>query len=266
MSDVIPEIKLTNVTASVGGFAVVRGVNFTVPPGTKIAIVGTNGAGKSTLLRAIAGINPATEGTVSIAGQDVSKMKLRQRARLMAFVAQEETPPADLTLSEMVCLGRIPHRPAWAVTPSREIKFVREALAYVGLSDRLNTSCDHLSGGERRRAMLARGLAQHCPVLILDEPTNHLDIAWTLRMLRFLTGLDATVIVAIHDLDLVLRYFDAVAVLHDRALLAFGNPRDVLSSHTVNDAFNVDAVQTIHERTGASHLLISERKETTDET
>lgn len=261
----IPEIELSNVSAAVGGYTVVTGVSFSISPGEKLAIVGTNGAGKSTLLRTIAGISAAPSGTVTIGGKNVAKMRLRQRAKLMSFVAQEDAPPADLTLSEMVCLGRIPHRPAWAVTPEREMKIVRQSLDCVGLGDRLNTPCDRLSGGERRRAMLARGLAQNCPVLILDEPTNHLDIAWTLRMLGFLSNLDATVITAIHDLDLVLRYFDKVAVLHDHKLLAFGAPKDVLSSATINDAFNVSVTQTTHPHTGASHLLISEREEPENE-
>lgn len=257
----IPVISVRNVTASIAGKTIVSDVNFEVNPGTKVALVGTNGAGKSTLLRAIAGINPPTAGQVLIDGESVADMKLRRRAKIMAFVAQEEVPSADLTVGEMVCLGRIPHRPPWAVSPDKERDLVVESLARVGLADRIDVACDHLSGGEKRRAMLARGLAQNCPVLMLDEPTNHLDIAWTLQMLDFLAHLRMTVIAAIHDLDLVLRYFDTVVVLHDGAMLACGSPVDVLSCDLVADAFGVDAIQSPHPVSGKPHLLISQRKE-----
>lgn len=265
MSQHIPSIVLDDVAASVDGYQVVSGVSFQVPGGTKLALVGTNGAGKSTLLRAMAGINPATRGRVLVDGTPITEIKHRQRAKTISFVSQEETPPADLTLAEMVSLGRLPHRPPWAINPDKEKEIVRAALGKVGLEDRLHVSCDHLSGGERRRAMIARGLAQRCPVLVLDEPTNHLDIAWTLRLLETLTELDVTVIAAIHDLDVVLRHFDLVAVLHDHRLFAFGSPEDVIDTPLMDEAFRVEALQTPHPVTHDPHLLISKGKETPDE-
>lgn len=261
----IPDIVLEDVAASVDKHEVVSGVSFAVPAGAKLALVGTNGAGKSTLLRAMAGINPPTKGKVLIGGCCISQFKPRQRAKTISFVSQEETPSADLTLAEMVSLGRLPHRPPWAINPDKEKQIVTDALNTVGLADRLNASCDHLSGGERRRAMIARGLAQRCPVLMLDEPTNHLDIAWTLRLLGTLASLDVTVIAAIHDLDVVLRHFDAVAVLHDHRLLAFGPPGQIITSELMAEAFKVEALQTPHPQTNQPHLLISKGKDNTDE-
>lgn len=260
MNGHVPDVRLRDVTASIGSHMVVSGVSFEVPAGCKAAIVGTNGAGKSTLLRAMAAINPPTSGTVLVGGEDIARMKHRQRAKTISFVSQEEGPPADLTLAEMVSLGRLPHRPSWAVDAGREKDIVTFALEVVGMADRLDVSCDRLSGGERRRAMIARGLAQRCPVLMLDEPTNHLDIAWTIRVLDALSEFDATVIAVIHDLDLVLRHFDLVAVLHDHRLLAFGPPVEVITTELMAGAFGVSAVQVAHPLTDANHLLVS-RKE-----
>jgi len=257
----IPEIRLEDVAAQVEGHVVVRGVSLTIPAGTKLALVGTNGAGKSTLLRAIAGIAAPAAGRVLLDGRPLSAMKPRERARVIAFVSQEETPPDDLRLGEMVALGRIPYRSPWSMTTHGELHIVREALSALGLGDRLETPCTNLSGGERRRAMIARGLAQRCPVLMLDEPTNHLDIAWQLRLLDLLGAQPTTVIAAIHDIDTVLRHFDLVAVLHDGRLQAFGRPTEVLDTGLMGEAFAVEAMQISHPETHQSHLLISGGKD-----
>ncbi|MDN5978447.1 ABC transporter ATP-binding protein [Acidipropionibacterium jensenii] len=254
-------MKVSGVSAAVGGRTVVSGVTFDVPAGAKLALVGTNGSGKSTLLRALAGINPAVSGSVTLDGRAVQRIKARERARMISFVSQEEVPPAELRLGEMVALGRIPHRPPWAIDTASEERIVVESLTAVGLEKRIGSPCDHLSGGERRRAMIARGLAQECPVLILDEPTNHLDIAWQLRLLDLIGDLQGTVIAAIHDIDSVLRHFDLVAVLHEGRLWAFGDPVEVINHTLMDQAFEVDAQQFMNPTTQQPHLLISRRKD-----
>ena len=189
-------------------------------------------------------------------------MRPRERARVISFVSQEETPPDDLRLGEMVALGRIPYRSPWSMDTHGEMHIVRESLAALGLGDRLETPCTNLSGGERRRAMIARGLAQRCPVLMLDEPTNHLDIAWQLRLLDLLGAQPTTVIAAIHDIDTVLRHFDLVAVLHDGRMEASGRPAEVLDAGLMGEAFAVEAMQIPHPHTHQPHLLISRGKDT----
>ncbi|EPD32531.1 ABC transporter ATP-binding protein [Propionimicrobium lymphophilum] len=254
-------ISVRGVAAAVGGYVAVKHVSFDVPYGTKLALVGTNGAGKSTLLRALAGINPAVEGIVRIGERDVTAYAPKTRARIISFVGQEESPPAALTLGEMVNLGRIPHRAPWSVDVHKDRDIVVSALAQVGLDDRIDSACDHLSGGERRRAMIARGLAQGSPIFMLDEPTNHLDIAWQLKLLKLLTTLECTVVAAIHDLDLVLRNFDMVAVMHAGSMIAFGEPKDVINTQLMDEAFRVEAIQAPNPVTHETHLLISKGKE-----
>lgn len=253
-----PQIDIHGVAAAVGGCTVVSDVNLIIPPGAKVALVGVNGAGKSTFLRALAGVEKPAAGTVTLDGQPLHSLRARKRAQLITFVSQEETPPADLTLEEMVSLGRIPHRPSWAVNTEDERPIVEASLAAVGLSDRMTTSCDQLSGGERRRAMLARGLAQQTPVLFLDEPTNHLDISWTLHTLNLIRELPGTVVVAMHDLDLVMRYFDHVVVVDRHRVTASDHPVDVFTPEFMRTTFNVDAEQIVSPTTTQSHLIIND--------
>ena len=113
-------LKADNLTCSIGRRVIVSGIDLDVQPGTMTALVGVNGVGKSTLMRVLAGIRPATAGRVEVDGKDLSQLRPRERARLMAFVAQEEAAPEDLTLSEMVTLGRLPHLMPWQVGGSDE--------------------------------------------------------------------------------------------------------------------------------------------------
>lgn len=192
-------LKADNLACSIGRRVIVSGIDLDVQPGTMTALIGVNGAGKSTLMRVLAGIRPATTGRVKIAGKDISRLRPKERARLLAFVAQEEAAPEDLSLSEMVALGRLPHLMPWQVGGSKEKRVVAECLEMVGLTHLADRRCGHLSGGERRRAMLAKGLAQGTDLLLLDEPTNHLDLTTREALSMALNEFEGTVMLVSHD-------------------------------------------------------------------
>lgn len=247
-------LEICSVAAGFNKTPLLTNVSFTVEPGTMTALVGVNGAGKSTLLRAIAGISPALAGQVLYDGVSVHSMRPRQRARQLTLVGQEESPPGDLTVSEMVALGRLPHLKSWEVGGKREQKIVADALALVGLSDLAERPCDQLSGGQRRRALLARGFAQGTDMVMLDEPTNHLDVHHQLHLLKVLRESGRTILATIHDLDLAVAHFDQVVVLHEGAMLAAGNPSDVLTSDNVRKVFDVEAhLLTV---AGKTHIIV----------
>jgi len=247
-----------DVACARGKRVIVSGVDLNVPAGSKLALVGPNGAGKSTLLRVLAGLDAPVSGSVTVDGADVHRMRSRERARLIAVQGQEEAPSAELTLAEAVALGRTPHRTPWALGEEGEKDIVDQALQAVGLAGRGDQSCTRLSGGERHRVVLARALAQRTPLLMLDEPTNHLDAAWRLRLMDALEGLRSTVVAAIHDLDLVLRYFDSVAVVDDGRIVAYGPPLHIFTAELLDEVFGVHGDIVAHPRTGRPHLLIGD--------
>lgn len=240
-----------------GRRTIVSGVDVEVPAGSRLALVGPNGAGKTTLLRVLAGLDRPAAGSVEVGGRDVHTLSARRRARLIAVQGQEETPSSELTLAEAVALGRTPHRSPWSLGEPGERDLVEKALVMVGLEGRGEQSCTRLSGGERHRVVLARTLVQRAPLLALDEPTNHLDAAWRLRTMAALTALDRTVVAAIHDLDLVLRHFDSVAVIADGGLYAHGDPTTTLSTELLEEVFGVSGRVVPHPDTGLPHLLLS---------
>ncbi len=249
-------LSCRDLTCQIDGRTIVSGVDLDVPRGSMLAIVGRNGSGKSTLIRSLIGLRPAATGVVHLDGVDLSTLTPRQRATRLAHVGQEEGPPEDLLVGEMVAMGRIPHRPPWSFDERAERPIVLDALAAVGMAEMVDRPCQHLSGGERRRAMLARGIAQGSDLLVLDEPTNHLDVHHQIQLLETVRGLGRTVVAAVHDLSLAAAHFDEVAVLHDGGLLAAGEPTEVLDPATLRRVFDVDATHLTDPDTGRVHLVL----------
>lgn len=271
-------LRLDRVSARLGGRTVLRNVDLDIPDGVRLGIIGVNGAGKSTLLRVLAGVLAPSSGTALIADgngglADLRRLPSRERARRLAFVPQEDVATPELRVGEMVALGRVPQTRPWARGGRDEHEIVRGALDAVGLSARIDTACDHLSGGERRRAVLARGLAQQCPLMLLDEPTNHLDVAWQLKLLEVFAERARTLVATVHDLDLALRFFDRLAVIgwphgadpatEPAGIVALGPPAEVLSTSHVESHFGVGSVQVPHPQRRQLHLLIHPREDPT---
>ncbi|WP_314814408.1 ABC transporter ATP-binding protein [Arachnia propionica] len=242
---------------ALGKYPILNGVDLEVPEGEMMALVGPNGTGKSTLLRTLAGLLPIQSGRVLVAGRDLVKLSPLERARTLAMVGQQEETPADLRVAEVVALGLLPHRPPWSGGGRKERDAVAEALEQVSMTAYANRGFHQLSGGEQRRVLLARGLAQRTELLLLDEPTNHLDIRHQHALLRMVRGLGRTVIAAIHDLDLAATYFDHIVVLNDGGVAADGKPSEVLTPELVGDVFGMAASMVTDPATGEPRLLLS---------
>lgn len=246
-----------NLGCALGKYPILNGVDLEVPEGEMMALVGPNGTGKSTLLRTLAGLLPIQSGRVLVAGRDLVKLSPLERARTLAMVGQQEETPAELRVAEVVALGLLPHRPPWSGGGRKERNAVAEALEQVSMTAYANRGFHQLSGGEQRRVLLARGLAQRTELLLLDEPTNHLDIRHQHALLRMVRGLGRTVIAAIHDLDLAATYFDHIVVLNDGGVAADGKPSEVLTPELVGDVFGMAASMVTDPATGEPRLLLS---------
>ncbi len=226
------------------GEPVLRGVSLQVEEGQVWALVGPNGAGKTTLLRLMAGLRRPWWGRVLLAGRDVSRLPRRQVARMVAVVPQEAHIPFPFTVRQVVAMGRTPYLGLLALgeTPT-DRRAVDEALTLMGLGALASRPFSHLSGGQRRRALIAMALAQEPRLLLLDEPTAHLDVGHQLEVLELLLALNArqglTVVAALHDLNLALRFARRVALLHQGAILAQGPPEEVLQPPLLAQVYGV---------------------------
>ncbi|WP_435299086.1 ABC transporter ATP-binding protein [Timonella sp. A28] len=252
-------ITIEHLDAHRGSRRIVKDVSLTVPSGTVLGLLGPNGSGKSTLLRAMCGIDNPSAGTVYLDETNLNTLNRRQIAQRIAVMTQEHSEEFEISVLDLVLLGRIPHGKGFGRDSAADIALAYESLAQVGASHLAERSFSALSGGERQRVLFARALTQDTPVLILDEPTNHLDIAHQLELLDLIRGTQRTVLIALHDLNLAARHCDAIGVLADGHLIAHGNPDDILSTSLIRSVFGVESTQVGHPRTGHTHYLFDSR-------
>ena len=248
-------VEMGNVSVSLGGVSVLSEVSLAVESGTFLGLIGPNGAGKTTLLRTINGILTPDSGSVDVAGEDVHALSSRAASRLVATVPQETTLSFDFSVREVVAMGRHPHRDRLgrdpAATGTDPVETAMERARVARLGDRPITE---ISGGERRRVLLARALTQETPLLLLDEPTASLDVNHQIQTLELVSDLVAegqTVVAAIHDLDLAARYCDELALLSGGTIAARGSPATVLERDALGDAFDASIVRSRDRVTGA---------------
>ncbi|NUS81229.1 MAG: ABC transporter ATP-binding protein [Streptomyces sp.] len=218
---------------------IVDGLTLTLGPGETVGLLGPNGSGKSTLLRLLAGVLAPTAGVVTLDGRPLPEAGRRATARRIATVEQHAHTQTELTVRDVVALGRIPHRRAWTPPTAADAEAVTAALARTGLTDRAAQSWHTLSGGERQRTQIARALAQEPRELLLDEPTNHLDIQHQLDLLELVVGLPVTTVIALHDLNLAAMYCDRLLVLRDGRAVAEGTPAEVLTPALIEQVYAV---------------------------
>jgi iron complex transport system ATP-binding protein len=228
MSTDAPAMVATGIGVTLGAAAVLDDVSIELQPGHWTAIVGPNGAGKSTLLSVLAGLRRPDRGQVRVGGMHLAALPARERARRVAWLAQQGEADGDLTVRTIAGLGRLPHQGLFGSPDARDLHAVERALEATGSTAFAHRRLGELSGGERQRALLARVLAVQAPVVLLDEPTTHLDPPHQRAVLRCITGLvrqQAAVAAVLHDLTLALAA-DQVVVMARGRVQASGAPGD----------------------------------------
>jgi len=238
-----------------GSKALLQPASFELAAGRVLGIVGPNGAGKTTLLRLLYRYHRPSSGTVRVDGDDIWSLPARTVARRIAAVLQEQPSDFSLTVSEIVALGRTPHRRGFGGNAgSHDKEIIDGALDRLDLQGLANRHLGTLSGGERQRVMVARALAQEPQLLILDEPTNHLDIRHQLEVLDLIRTLPLTIVTSLHDLNLAAGVCDDVLLIQSGRTVGFGPPDHVLSETAVSDAFQVIARRDQLSRSNTDHL------------
>ncbi len=240
------------------GQTILKQMSFVLSPKKVLGIVGPNGAGKSTLLRLLYRYYTPSTGTVEIDGIDIWKMKSTVAAQKVAAVLQEQPVDFALTVSEIVGLGRTPHRIGFVGSDSTRDKLIIESLLKtMSLEGIASRSLGSLSGGERQRVMIARALAQEPSILVLDEPTNHLDIRHQLEVLKLISNLPLTIVTSLHDLNMAAGICDEVILLKEGHVMASGKPTEVFSASAISTAFGVDAMHEILTPSNKTHFTFN---------
>ena len=239
-------IQTDTIQVSFGSKTILHDISLAIQDKEFVGIIGPNGSGKSTFLKCLYRVLQPSGGKIYFDGSELSSLSHRDTALKMAVVAQHSTVNFDFSVLEMFLMGRSPYKGLLDRNQLDDYEIARHALSEVGLSDFESRNFNTLSGGEQQRVILARALAQRTECLVLDEPTNHLDIKYQLELMTIVKRLDATVVSAIHDLNLAAIYCDRIIALKDGHIVCSGTPQDVLSSDTIRHIYGVSAmVQTL---------------------
>jgi len=231
-----------DVTLAYDKRVVAEGLDVAIPEGGFTAIVGPNACGKSTLLRALARTLKPSAGTVLLDGADISSLPSKQVARRLGLLPQTSIAPDGISVIDLVSRGRHPHQKLLRQWSPDDERAVREAMAATRVADLAERAVDELSGGQRQRVWLAMALAQETPLLLLDEPTTFLDIQHQIEVLDLCADLHETgrtLVAVLHDLNQACRYATHIVALREGAVVAAGDPSQVVDADLVEEVFGV---------------------------
>lgn len=250
-------IKIENLCFSYDGKRqVLAKINMALPKGKILGVLGPNGTGKTTLLKCLNKIFTAQAGRVMVNGQDIYQLTAQERAKIIAYVPQYANASFNARVIDTIMLGRLPYAAnGYSEQDQRLTLKIIEQMDLEGLAlNYLNS----LSGGERQRVLIARALVQEPQIILLDEPTSSLDLYNQLFIMRLITRLaqeqQLTVIMTIHDINLAAMFCDAILMLKNSHVFAYGTPEQVLTEANINSIYNVN-VKITHEE-GYRHIRL----------
>ncbi|OFI45792.1 ABC transporter ATP-binding protein [Floricoccus penangensis] len=232
-----------NITVSYGNNKVIQNLSFEIKEGLTTAIIGKNGCGKSTLLKAL-GRLIKYDGQVTFKDEDLLKMSNIDIAKVMAILPQSPVAPENITVLDLVSLGRFAHQSMLATNLSKEdYDMVRRVMMETNVWDLRSKKIEDLSGGQRQRVWISMVLAQDSEIILLDEPTTYLDIVHQLEVLSllrmFAKKLNKTVVYVLHDLNMVARFADEIIAMRDGKIVAQGPVKDVFNETVIKDTYDI---------------------------
>ena len=239
-------ISVTNLGWDVGNQSILEDISFSVSRGQFVGLIGPNGAGKSSLLRCLYRVNQPSCGRVEIEGRDIWRSSLKENAKKVAVILQENGDYFGLSVKDVVAMGLTPHKSLFSGDSPQDKERVVQALAQVGLQEFEKSAFANLSGGEKQRVMVARAIVQQPQVLLMDEPTNHLDVHYQIEVLQLAKSLGITVLASIHDLNLASAFCDSILLLDKGKLVSSGSPEDVLTQENLLSHFRTKAIVDTH--------------------
>ena len=221
-----------------GACCVASDLNATALPGTLTCLIGHNGTGKSTLLRTIARLQPSIDGSVLIGDNDISTLKPTHLSRMLSIVLTSRPDVRNMTVEELVALGRAPYTGFWGRLSADDRHIVRHSIESVGITAMAERRVCTLSDGEMQKVMIAKSLAQQTPVILLDEPTAFLDFSGKIDLMLLLQRLAheerKTILLSTHDLETALQTADRLWLLADGALHD-GTPHELADQGFIDD-------------------------------
>jgi len=240
-----------------------QNIKLELKSGEFTCLLGPNGAGKSTLIRTFAGFQKPLEGSVFIEDKPLELLSEKELSQKVSVVLTERTNIENMTVTELVSMGRYPYTGFFGNLSVNDKKIVKQAVASVGISRMKNRLLTKLSDGERQKAMIAKALAQQTSVIILDEPTAFLDLPSRIEIMRLLHHLAAhtnkAILLSTHDLELALQFADRIWLMGKNKQIKTGVPEDLILNNHFKSFFERDGI--IFDNYNGVFKTLKEKKE-----
>ena len=218
-------------------------ISFQIPDGCLVNVLGPNGVGKSTLFKCILGLNAGYKGRIQVNGKDLRSLSIKQRAREIAYIPQSHAPVYDYNVLDVVMMSTGNDLHLFAEPKAEHVERAYAALERVGVAHLADRTYTHISGGEQQLVLVARALAQNARTIIMDEPTSALDYGNTVRVLscvRQLAREGLSIVQSTHQPDQAFLYSDRTLVISAGRLLAYDEPKAVITKEMVSHLYGVD--------------------------
>tara|TARA_R110000868_G_scaffold36900_4_gene130512 strand:- start:16016 stop:16798 length:783 start_codon:yes stop_codon:yes gene_type:complete len=215
-------------------------INFSLERGKLISLIGANGVGKSTLLRTITGIQKPLSGSISLNEKNIQDLDVLTLAQNLSVVLTEKLPPSNLTVFELIALGRQPYTNWIGKLTELDIKKVNEAMELTQINHLATKKHYEISDGQLQKVLVARALAQDTPLIILDEPTTHLDLLHKVALFKLLKKLtqetQKCILFSTHDIDMAIQLSDEMIIMTPETVLQ-DQPCNFISKGSFNTLF-----------------------------
>lgn len=225
--------------------AIAENLNLNLGSGQLVALVGANGIGKSTLLRTLTGIQKPLEGTVTLNGKDIFSYQPAGLAQNLSLVLTEKLPPSNLTVFELVALGRQPYTNWLGKLSPDDLDKVNQAITLTHIEHLIDKRHHEISDGQLQVVLIARALAQDTALIILDEPTTHLDLLHKVSVFKLLKKLSQEtgkcILFSTHDIDLAIQLADEMIVMTENTV-AQGNPCQLITNGVFDTIFKDESL------------------------
>lgn len=219
---------------------IAKGINLAIKEGTLTAVIGKNGIGKSTLLRTLSKVQKPLEGEVFINQKNSKAYQHKELATTISLVLTERLPESQLTVFELIALGRQPYTNWIDSLSKKDFEKIHWAIKETSLETLQHNRCFELSDGQMQRVLIARALSQDTEIIILDEPTAHLDMHQTIAIFELLkkltNSIKKTILISTHEINLATKMCDELIVFSENKIYT-GTTAELIQKNAFENLF-----------------------------
>ncbi|MFB0560223.1 MAG: ABC transporter ATP-binding protein [Candidatus Lokiarchaeia archaeon] len=238
-------IRVEDLVYSFDSVKALNGLTFEINRGEFVGLVGPNGSGKTTLLNCLSKLFTPQEGNIQMDGHNLRELSPSDGAKIYAVVPSEFPMDMNISIADTVLLGRYPYIEGLWWENERDEEITLDAMEKLNVTQFANRKLGELSSGEKQRVLIAKAMAQEAKVLLIDEPVAYLDLGYQLEIMEMLKRLadgGVTILAAMHQLNLAVKYCDKLIVLNKGKLVAYGKPEDIVTQKLIEDVYGIKAL------------------------